>query len=196
MLGCHAAHRRAGRRQAARRPAADDAGYPRSGLDAAPDRRHRDRVHAEPRPGLRCAGETRPPSAAADAGRAPPAIVHRHRPWRQAGHRPRCLFAMGGRHGSARRTGEHRCQALGPRDGSGTQVARGRPAALHRAYPRDLRSLARPLRLGLACAHSCGRLRGWLAIVERAISHLQPNEIAAIMGANARRIYLGKRGRI
>jgi L-fuconolactonase len=36
----------------------------------------------------------------------------------------------------------------------------------------------------------------WLAIVERATSHLQPNEIAAVMGENARRIYLGKRGRI
>jgi L-fuconolactonase len=36
----------------------------------------------------------------------------------------------------------------------------------------------------------------WLAIVERATSHLQPNEIAAVMGGNARRIYLGKRGRI
>ena len=41
-----------------------------------------------------------------------------------------------------------------------------------------------------------GDYAGWLAIVERAISHLQPNEIAAVMGANARRIYLGKRGRI
>jgi len=36
----------------------------------------------------------------------------------------------------------------------------------------------------------------WLAIVERAISHIKPNERASVMGENARRIYLGKRGRI
>jgi L-fuconolactonase len=41
-----------------------------------------------------------------------------------------------------------------------------------------------------------GEYGGWLAIVVRAIAHLQPNEIAAVMGANARRIYLSKRGRI
>lgn len=41
-----------------------------------------------------------------------------------------------------------------------------------------------------------GEYADWLAIVERAISHLQPNEITAVMGGNARRIYLGKRGRI
>jgi L-fuconolactonase len=45
--------------------------------------------------------------------------------------------------------------------------------------------------LNLACEYVT-----WLAIVERAISHLAPNEIAAIMGENARRIYLGQRGRI
>ena len=195
--GCHAAHRRAGRRQAARRPAADDAGYPRSGLDAAPDRRHRDRVHAEPRPGLRCAGETRPPSAAADAGRAPPAIVHRHRPWRQAGHRPRRLFAMGGRHGSARRTGEHRCQALGPRDGSGSQAgARPTCGATSSISSRPSEPSRVLFGSDWPVLNLAGDYAGWLAIVERAISHLQPNEIAAVMGANARRIYLSKRGRI
>ena len=40
-----------------------------------------------------------------------------------------------------------------------------------------------------------GEYATWLAIVERAIAHLEPNEIAAVMGHNARRIYLGKRGR-
>jgi L-fuconolactonase len=41
-----------------------------------------------------------------------------------------------------------------------------------------------------------GEYATWLAIVERAISHLPSHEIAAVMGENARRIYLGKRGRI